>query len=202
MIVIIIIAITAVVSVVAFSQTELQWRYNFNAYQIVHRNQWYRLITHAFLHLDWMHLLVNMFVFYSFGKALIYYFYWIFGGHQLWYFLGVYFGGIIASSIYSLIKEKDNYNYNALGASGGVASVTFACIFFEPMEKVYFFGMLPIPGILFALLYLAYSYYMSKKNMDNIGHEAHFYGALYGFIFPLLFKPELFLRFIEKLTNW
>jgi membrane associated rhomboid family serine protease len=200
--IIIIIAITAIFSIVAFNQTELQWRYNFNAYQIIHRNQWYRIITHAFLHADWMHLLVNMMVFYSFGKALLYNFTWIFRGNQIWMFLGVYFGGIIASSVYSLIKQKDNYNYNAIGASGGVAAVTFACIFFDPMEKVLFFGILPIPGIIFALLYLGYSYYMSKKNIDNIGHDAHFYGALYGFIFPILFKPELFNRFIEKLISW
>ena len=200
--IIIIIAITAIFSIVAFNQTELQWRYNFNAYQIIHRNQWYRIITHAFLHADWMHLLVNMMVFYSFGKALLYYFTWIFRGNQIWMFLGVYFGGIIASSVYSLIKQKDNYNYNAIGASGGVASVTFACIFLEPLDPIYFFGKLPIPGIIFALLYLGYSYYMSKKNIDNIGHDAHFYGALYGFIFPILFKPELFNLFIEKLISW
>lgn len=200
--VLLIILVTAIVSVVAFQQRELFHRYNFNAYQIVHRKQWYRLITHAFLHVDWMHLIVNMIVFYSFGRALTYYFSWIFARNQILLFLGVYLGGVVVSSLYSLIKEKDNYNYNAVGASGGVAAVTFACIFFEPMQKVYFFALLPIPGILFALLYLAYSYYMSKKNIDNIGHDAHFYGALYGFIFPILLKPELINRFIEKLLAW
>lgn len=196
---ILIIIITAVISVVAFQQVEIMYKYNFNAYQIYHRKQWYRIITHAFLHANWEHLIINMLVFWSFGTALWHYFYVYFGQNVLALYLGLYFGGIVISSIFSLIKEKDNYNYNALGASGAVSAVTFACVFFSPMSKIYFFGIIPIPGILFGVIYLAYSYYMGKKNVDNIGHDAHFWGAVYGFVYPIILKPSLLSNFFNQL---
>lgn len=194
-----IIIVTAIFSIVAFSRPELMHRYNFNPYQVVHRKQWYRIFTHAFLHGSWEHLIVNMIVLFSFGRALWFYFYRYFGDNMIWLYLGLYVGGILISSVYTLIKEKDNFNYNAVGASGAVSAVTFACIFFDPLNKIYFFGILPIPGIVFGVLYLAYSYYMSKRNVDNIGHDAHFWGAVYGFIFPILFKPSLLSNFFDNL---
>ncbi len=196
---VLIIIITAVFSIVAFSRPELVYRYNFSPYQVIHRKQWYRIFTHALLHGSWEHLIINMIVLFSFGSALWKYFYIYMGDNMLWLFLGVYISGILVSSIPSLIKEKNNYNYSAIGASGAVSAVTFACIFFDPLNKIYFFGVLPIPGILFGVLYLGYSYYMGKKNVDNIGHDAHFWGAVYGFIFPILLKPSLFSSFFDKL---
>jgi len=196
---ILIIIITAVVSVVAFQQHEIGYKYNFNAYQIYHRRQWYRIFTHAFLHANWEHLIVNMFVLFSFGTALWSYFYVYFGSNVLLLYLGIYVGGIIISSLYTLIKEKDNHNYNAVGASGAVSAVVFACIFFNPLSKIYFFGIVPIPGILFGGIYLGYSYYMSKKNVDNIGHDAHFWGAVYGFVYPIILKPSLLSNFFNQL---
>ena len=75
----------------------------------------------------------------------------------------------------------------------------FAFIFFDPLEPILLFAILPIPGILFAAGYLLYSYQMSKRGNDNVAHDAHFLGAVFGFIFPVLLKPELFDRFIDKL---
>lgn len=197
-----IIIITGLVSVMAFKRGEIMWRYNFNAYQIVHRKQWYRLITHAFLHANWEHLIVNMLVLLSFGTALNKYFY-IYFGQNIWVlYLGIYVGGIIVSSVYSLITQRNNHYYNAVGASGAVSAVTFACIFFEPLNKIYFFGVIPIPAIIFGVLYLAYSYYMGKKNIDNIGHDAHFWGAVYGFFYPVILRPDLLKTFFTKLFNF
>lgn len=196
---ILIIIVTAVVSIIAFQQPELMYRYNYNAYQVYHRKQWYRLFTHAFLHANWEHLLVNMLVLFSFGSALWTYFDIYYGKNILWLYVGLYFGAIVVSSLPTLHKEKNNYNYNAVGASGAVSAVTFACIFFSPLSKIYFFGIIPIPGILFGIIYLAYSYYMGKRNNDNIGHDAHFWGAVYGFIYPLALKPYLLSNFIDKL---
>jgi membrane associated rhomboid family serine protease len=105
----------------------------------------------------------------------------------------------LASNIYALIKHRNNYFYNAIGASGAVASVLFTAIFFDPWNKIYFFGILPIPGIIFAGLYLFYSYQMSMKQSDNVAHDAHFLGALFGFIFPILINSALFEIFIDKL---
>ncbi|WP_262887967.1 rhomboid family intramembrane serine protease [Draconibacterium halophilum] len=114
----------------------------------------------------------------------------------------LYFGGIFASNIWSLIKHKDNYYYNAVGASGAVSAVLFATIFFQPWEPLYLFAILPIPGILFAAGYLFYSYQMSKRQSDNVAHDAHFLGAVFGFVFPILLKPELFSRFIDQLFSF
>ncbi len=194
-----IIIITALFSIAAFNKTELMHRYNFNPYQVVHRKQWYRIFSHAFLHANWEHLIINMVVLFSFGNALSRYFNWYFGKNVLFLYLGIYVGGIIISSLFTLFKEKNNFNYNAVGASGAVSAVVFACIFFDPMNKIYFMGFVPIPGILFGVLYLAYSYYMGKKSNDNIGHDAHFWGAVYGFIFPILLKPQLLSNFFDKL---
>jgi membrane associated rhomboid family serine protease len=182
----------------AFSRTEIIYRYNFNPYQVIKRNQWYRVLTHAFLHANWEHLLINMFVLFSFGNALEHYINYYFEKNHILIYLIIYFGGIVASIIRTLVKEKNNFNYNAVGASGAVSAILFACIFFDPMNTIYFFAIIPIPGIVFGILYLWYSHYMGKKNIDNIGHDAHFWGAVFGFIFPIILNPPLIANFINK----
>mgnify|MGYP003966810745 CR=1 FL=1 len=124
---------------------------------------------------------------------------YFFGNKANAYFLILYFGGILASNIWSLIKHQNNYYYNAVGASGAVSAGLFAFIFFDPLQPILLFAVLPIPGILFAIGYLLYSYQMSKRKNDNVAHDAHFLGALFGFVFPILLKPELFSLFIDKL---
>lgn len=196
---IILIAITVAVSYAAFNSPKLMGELQFNASKIIHKHEYHRLITHAFVHANWEHLLVNMIVLFSFGRADEMYFRYNFGNNHILYFFLLYFGGILASNIYALIKHRNNYFYNAIGASGAVASVLFTAIFFDPWNKIYFFGILPIPGIIFAGLYLFYSYQMSMKKSDNVAHDAHFLGALYGFIFPILINSALFEIFIDKL---
>ncbi len=196
---IILIGAIVIFSVMAFSQTTLLYRYQFNAYQIIHRKQYIRLISHGFLHGSWTHLLVNMFVLYSFGRAVIYHLNYEFQGRGVIMFLLLFFSSLIFSSLYSLFKEKDNPHYNAIGASGAVSAVVFASIFFSPYSMLYLFMAIPIPGIVFGIGYLIYSRVMSQKNVDNIGHDAHFWGAVFGFIFPILYKPSLFIDFIHEL---
>lgn len=199
---IIIIAITALISIAAFNKAELLYKYQFNAYQIVKRNQWYRILTYGFLHANWDHLLVNMVVLFFFGRVLETYFNYYFEASAVLYFILLYVGAIIFSTLYDLKKHREHYHYNAVGASGATSAVVFAAIFFAPLEKIYFMFFIPIPGIIFAIGYLYYSYYMSKKNMDNIGHSAHFYGALFGFLFPILIKPQLFSLFLQQILNF
>jgi membrane associated rhomboid family serine protease len=199
---IIIIAITALISIAAFNKVELLYKYQFNAYQIVKRNQWYRIFTYAFLHANWDHLLVNMFVLFFFGRVLETYFNDYFGASAVLYFILLYVGAIVFSTLYDLKKHREHYHYNAVGASGATSAVVFAAIFFAPLEKIYFMFFIPIPGIIFAIGYLYYSYYMSKKNLDNIGHSAHFYGAVFGFLFPILIKPQLFSLFLQQILNF
>lgn len=196
---IILIAISVVVSYAAFNSAKLMDKLQFNASKIWYKKEYHRLITHAFVHANWEHLFVNMIVLFSFGRAIEAYFKYNFGSNHILYFFLLYFGGILTSNIYALIKHHKNYFYNAVGASGAVASVLFASIFFDPWNNIYFFGILPIPGIVFAGLYLVYSYQMSHKQKDNVAHDAHFLGALYGFIFPIILNPRLFQTFLDKL---
>lgn len=196
---IILIAITSLISIAAFSRTDLMDKLQFNASQIYHRKEYYRLISHGFVHANWEHLIVNMIVLLSFGQAIEEYFEYGFGRMANAYFLMLYFGGMIVSNAYALIKHRNNYYYNAVGASGAVSAVLFAAIFFEPWDKIYFFGVIPVPGIVFAVLYLVYSYYMSRKQNDNIAHDAHFLGAVFGFIFPILLNFQYLERFLDKL---
>jgi len=194
-----IIAATCLVSIMAFSRPDLIEKLQFNASKIVHERQYYRLVSHGFVHANWEHLIVNMIVLYSFGRAIELYFGYTYGRMANAYFLILYFGGMLVSNIYALIKHRNDFYYNAVGASGAVSAVLFAAIFFDPWDMIYFFGIIPTPGIVFAVLYLVYSYYMSRKQKDNIAHDAHFLGALFGFIFPILLRPDNFHYFIDKL---
>jgi len=187
------------VSFAAFNQTTLLYRYQFNAYQIIHRKQYIRLLSHGFLHADQMHLFVNMYVLYSFGQASIYYLNGAFPGKGVTMFFLLFFGGLIFSSLFSLFKEKDNPHYNAIGASGAVSAVVFTSIFFSPYSILRLFFIIPIPGIVFGIAYLVYSKIMANKSVDNVGHDAHFWGAVFGLIFPIIYKPSLFIDFIHEL---
>ncbi len=193
------IGITVVVSYVAFNNRELMTKLQFNAARVVHQRQYYRLLSHAFVHANWTHLFVNMFVLYFFGEAVEKYFAYFFGNWSVFYYLLLYTGGTAASNLWSLAKNKDNYYYNAIGASGAVSAVLFTFIFLNPWEKLYFFGLIPIPGIIFAAGYLLYSWYMSRKESDNVAHDAHFLGAIFGILFPILLKPSLVTNFIDQL---
>lgn len=196
---IILIIITVAVSYAAFNSPKLMDQLQFNASKVYHRKEYHRLITHAFVHANWEHLFVNMIVLFSFGRAIASYFELNFGRLHTMYFIFLYVGGILFSNLYALYKYRNDYYYNAVGASGAVAAVLFASIFFDPWNMIYFFGILPIPGIVFAILYLIYSYQMSKKQTDNVAHDAHFLGAFFGFVFPVLLNPRLFEVFIDKL---
>lgn len=197
-----IIGITGLISYLAFQNRDLADKLQFNAAKIIHQKEYYRLVSHAFIHANWPHLLVNMMVLYFFGRNIEAYLGYYFGNKATAYFLLLYFGGILTSNIWSLIKHKNNYYYNAVGASGAVSAVLFATIFFQPWEPLYLFAILPIPGILFAAGYLFYSYQMSKKKTDNVAHDAHFLGAVFGFVFPILLKPNLFDQFIDNLFSF
>jgi membrane associated rhomboid family serine protease len=195
----ILILFISLISALSFSQREMLSQLEFNAYKIYHRHQYYRILTHAFVHANWEHLIVNMIVLYSFGTAVEHFFQNSFGSVGSYYYLILFFGSVIFSTLWSLYKQKDNPYYNAVGASGAVSAILFAAIFFDPWNSIYFFGILPIPGILFGGLYLYYSYYMSKKKADNIGHDAHFLGAIFGFFLPVILQPSLLADFFKML---
>lgn len=203
MVTIIIIAVTFLVSILCFTGTLSFERMVFNAYAIRHRKEWYRMLSHGLVHGGWAHLIFNMITLYCFGRVLEEYFTAFFGetsGTILYVVL--YVSAIAVSSIADLVKYKDDINYNAVGASGAVSAILFATILFEPEMGIYIFPIpFPIPAVIFAPLYLLYCWWAAKKQMDNIGHTAHFWGALYGFLFPQVLKPGLIVLFIYYIFN-
>jgi membrane associated rhomboid family serine protease len=198
----IIILATVILSILAFSSKEALAKMIFNPYIIREKREWWRFITSGFIHADFMHLFVNMFVFQSFGEATLNNYSDVFAERGDYYFLLLYFGGMVIASVSSYKKNFENPEYNALGASGAVAAVVFAYILFEPLRPLYILGIVPMPGILFALLYLVYSYYEARRAADYVNHEAHFYGAVFGFLFTIFLKPDLFVNFLNSITNF
>ncbi len=200
---VIIIIITVFVSLASFQNRELFDRLKFNAYQIKHSKEWYRAFSYGFIHADFVHLAINMFVLYSFGSSIEYFFEETFPGKVILYFLALYIGGVLFSTLFDLRKHNEDPSYNAVGASGAVSAVVFASILFFPLGKLsLLFIPIQIPSFIFGTLYLIYSAYMNKKNIDNIGHSAHFWGAVYGFIFPIILKPALFEKFITQIASF
>jgi membrane associated rhomboid family serine protease len=201
----VIVIVTVLTSVVAFRRRELLDRFDLSPYRVVHRRQYYRVFTHAFLHADYLHLGINMLVLYSFGTGIERIFESmaqqgvIFSGPLL--YLLLYLSSIVLSSLSTVVRYRNQPDYASVGASGAVSAVVFTYIFFAPLQKIYFYMVLPIPGILFGILYLLYSSYMSRRSRDNINHAAHFWGAVVGFIYPLLLEPRLLRVFIENLTT-
>ena len=201
MITLIIIAACIVFSLLAFNNAAIFEKYLFSSYAIQHSKQYYRILTHAFLHGDFMHLAFNMYALYLFGGMLEEAFCTptLFDGRGEFLYAALYLGGIIFSSLPDLALHKNNYNYRSVGASGAVNAIVFSAILIHPtMGMGIMFIPFFIPAWLFGILYLAYSWYMSKRGGDNIGHNAHFFGALFGFGFTLVLKPALFMAFIEQ----
>lgn len=201
MLTIIIIAITIIISATSFNKQEVFSKLLFNPYQINHRKEWYRFFTHGFIHADWMHLIVNMMVLFFFGDHVNQYFSYFLGAKGLLFFLLLYIGGIGFAVLPSYKKHIDNYLYNGVGASGAVSAILFSAIIFDPASKICLYGVLCFPGIIWGVLYLAYEYYMGKKANDNINHDAHFYGALFGILFTIITVPDSIILFYNRLLS-
>lgn len=197
---IIIILITSLISILAFSNPDLHYKLRFDPYLIRHKKQYWRFITHATVHANYIHLLMNMFVFWSFGRAVEQYFHMIMGYKAAFYYLLLYLGGIVLSATPSYGKNKNNAYYSAVGASGAVSAVVFAAIVFNPLAPLrIMFIPINIPAIIFGTLYLIYSAWMSKKPDTHIGHDAHFWGAIFGFAFTIIAIPGALRIFLQQL---
>ena len=201
MITLIIIAVTAIVSILCFTGTVNINDMMFNAANVWHRKQWYRMLSYGLVHSGWGHLFFNMLTLYFFGTVVEQYFGAAFGGTVgIVLYIVLYVSAIPVSTVGDLIKYKDSPGHNAVGASGAVSAVLFASILFEPKMGIYIYLIpIPVPGYIFAPLYLLYCWYMAKRNMDNIGHTAHFWGAVYGLVFPLICRLDIFNHFLSQL---
>lgn len=201
----ILIAMTVLVSYRAFSDMSMRYKLSFHPASVQEFGQFYRFLTSGFIHADWQHLIFNMYVFYLFGETLERYFTHdnLFGptiGRVL--FLFFYLSAIIVSDIPSYFKHRNNTAYSALGASGATSALLMAYILFDPWG---WFIFPPLPGVFLAVGYLWYSSYMSKKGIDNIGHDAHLWGAVYGLVFMLvasaILQPGLLTFFLNQLMQ-
>ena len=172
-----------------------------NPYSVQQRQQYYRLVTSGFVHKDHVHLLWNMLSFYFFGTAIEEEFYGMFGSAGGLYFIALYVMAIVVSDVSTLFKHKDNPGYNSLGASGGVSAVIFAFIIFEPLADIYVY-FIPLPGFILGILYITFSWYKGRKSNDNINHDAHLYGALFGLVFCVIVAPSSIGNFFEQIKSW
>ncbi len=199
----IIILITAAVSVPAFSKPDLFYKLDFAPTQILANKEWYRFFTHAFLHADWWHLGVNMFVLWMFGDVTQYYFQAYLGNLGILYFILLYAGGIIFAVLPSFQRHKNNPSYHSVGASGAVSALVFSSVLFSPATELCLYGIpfLCFPGILWALIYLIYSYQKSKQENDRINHQAHFWGAIFGLAFTAISIPQSLPMFLNQLSR-
>jgi membrane associated rhomboid family serine protease len=205
------IGVSIVMSLLAFNKDSLKFKLLLNPYRVIQGKEYYRVLTHAFIHGDYMHLFVNMYVFWGFGTSVEQIFTnqslfeSNFQSFEFWgetqgiiYFLLLYFGGVLFAAIPALRKHKDNPDYNSLGASGAVSSVLLAYILMFPQNKLMFiFLPIPIPAYVMGIIFFVYESFMNRRGGTGIAHDAHLWGALFGLGFMMLLSPEFLSHFIH-----
>jgi membrane associated rhomboid family serine protease len=181
---IVIIAANIIISLKGFNDFSFFERYKFQV-GAVKRGEQIRMLTSGFLHVDMTHLIFNMLTLYFFADVVLFFF----GTVK---FILIYVGSLLAGSLLALFFHKDEYHYSAVGASGAVTGIIYAAILLQPDMSLYFFFIpIPIPAYIFGIGYLLYSIYGMKSRIGNIGHTAHFGGAIGGYIITLAFMPSL-----------
>jgi membrane associated rhomboid family serine protease len=183
----IIIIITVLVSIGGFSRPKIIEDLIFYPPAVSQRGQWYRFFTCGLIHADFGHLLFNMLSLYFFGPGVERAFLEIFGEMGKWLYLFLYVSALLFSLLPTYLKNKNNAQYRSLGASGAVSAVIFAGLMLAPGTEVYiFFIPIPIPGFIFAPLYVLISVLLDRRGGDNINHSAHIWGGLYGLLFVIV----------------
>lgn len=204
-----IIIVTCLVSIVAFSNEKLFDDLIFYPPAVSEQKQWYRFFTCGFIHANFPHLLFNMYSLWIFGESVELQFQSVYAGNGKWLYLLMYLSSLYVCLLPTYAKNKDNYSYRSLGASGAVSAVVFAFIFFDPTRSLSLIIIpgLSFPGFLFGLVYLIISSYLDKRGGGNINHSAHIWGALYGISFIIvagyIFSDyKLLHEFIEKVKYY
>lgn len=183
----VIVIITSLVSLGGFNNRKIVDDLIFYPPAVTHRNQWYRFFSCGLIHADAAHLIFNMLSLYLFGRFVEEKFMEIFGSMGKIFYLGMYVLALIVSLLPTYFKNRENYHYRSLGASGAVSAVIFAGLLIAPYVEVGFFFIPPfIPGFVFAPLYLIVSAILDKRQSDNINHSAHIWGALFGLAFLIV----------------
>lgn len=200
----ILMAINILFFFLAGSGSDLQNKMIMWPYGVKRNGQYYRFISSGFLHADFMHLFFNMFTLYFFGRNIEHIFHEIFANGTVWYVV-LYFTALIISDLPSYFKHNDDNNYRSLGASGAVSAIVFAAVLFNPWAQFRLYGFIAMSATVFAVVYIAYCIYMGKKQGDNVNHDAHLWGSLYGlaatFILVAALRPDIFPAIIEELKH-
>ncbi|MCC7453099.1 MAG: rhomboid family intramembrane serine protease [Crocinitomix sp.] len=192
-------ALTILISARAINDNSLKSKLMLNPYDVIHNKNWYRCITHGFIHADYTHLIFNMIVLFMFGEALEKR---LVGAYELkghFYFAVLYLTGILFSCLYSLQKYKDSPGYNSLGASGATMAVLFAYIILFPTTKLAMF-LVPIPiyAYYYGPIILLIEYLLSKRGGTGIAHDAHIAGAIFGVIFITVLDYHYLIDFFKN----
>ena len=186
---------TIITSLYAFYDHSIYGKFMLHPYSVSKGHKVWTVITSGLIHADWMHLFFNMFTFVAFAFTLEQ----LLGSFK---FGLLYFLAMILSDLPTIFKHKDHFNYNSLGASGAISAVLFSFILFSPTSKIsIMFIPIGIPAWIFGIIYLIYCAYASKNSRDGINHDAHFFGALTGLIFTIIFVPGILQNFFTLLTG-
>lgn len=167
-------------------------RWAFKPYRVVREKEWSRWLTAGFVHVGFMHLLFNMITLFYFGPPIE-------RTVGTWRFLVIYIGSELLANALTYWKYKDRPEYSAVGASGAISGVLFSFCLFEPFAMLYIFFAIPMPAIVFAVLYVALSIYASKREVGRVAHEAHLGGALGGLVLTILLYPAAVTTFLAKI---
>ncbi|WP_125723756.1 rhomboid family intramembrane serine protease [Flavobacterium ustbae] len=178
-----IIVANVVISYKGFNDLYFFRKYEFHVGSIRSGEQ-IRMLSSGFLHVDMMHLIFNMLTLYFFAPVVL-------GWLGNFSFVLVYFGSLIFGSLLTMLFHKNDYSYRAVGASGAVTGVLYSAILLQPDMMLGIFFFIPMPAYIFGIVYLLYSIYGMKAKNDNIGHTAHFGGAIGGYLITLIKMPSL-----------
>lgn len=183
----------------AWQKPEVHHGFMLNPYAVQKHKQIYRLITSGFVHNNGMHLFLNLFTLYFFGGAIEKIFVIYFGESGNMYYLLLFISAIFVANVPTYLKHRHHPNYNSLGASGGVSALVLAFILFDPLRDLCLYAVVCLPGYILGAGFIVYSIIMGKRGQDNINHDAHLFGALYGLGFIIVLRPATLESFIEIL---
>ena len=189
------IVINVIASIAAWQNEPMMTRGLFHIGPMKNRNEWDRAITSGFLHLNALHLLLNMYVLWIFGSVMENPL--VLGSTG---FAIVYAASLIGGSAWSYMENYRNADYRALGASGAVSGVMIGTCLFIPLAELYLFGILPMPAVVFAVGFIIISAMLSQNENKIIGHEAHLGGALAGLAATIALEPQVWPRFIRNIS--
>lgn len=197
--IIIILITTVIVSYQAFNRPHLKERLLYHPYRVQAHNEWHRIITHAFVHADFTHLLLNAFVLLQFGSSLERLMEKTTGDAS---FALLYFGGVAFAAIPGMVRHHNNPNYRSLGASGAVSAVLIAYIIHFPTAELLLFFVIPMPAFAVGILFFVYEHKMDKGSHGRIAHDAHLWGGLFGLIFTVASAPAVLPAFGVALSSY